>query len=172
MLINVAQMLKQVIGTSRTIELEDSAPMDLTECASKYAGVLQLVRTDKGVLVSGMVNINLNMVCSRCLMPFVQVLNFKFSEEYLPMVDILTGLPLPEMNDPEIFTIDDHHQIDLSEALRQYTIVNIPIKPLCKPYCAGLCPLYGKNLNDGKCGCKSAVINPAWALLKDLEVHQ
>ena len=52
---------------------------------------------------------------------------------------------LPE--DETAFTIDDHHQIDLREAIRQNLVLALPIQPLCREDCKGLCPECGRDLN-------------------------
>ncbi len=74
---------------------------------------------------------------------------------FYPSIDILTGLPqgLPEEDASSSFTIDEHHILDTSEMIRQYCLLAIPMKPLCRVDCAGLCPDCGANLNENKCQC-------------------
>jgi uncharacterized protein len=67
-------------------------------------------------------------------------------------VAILTGEPLPPPEDDAVYMIDGHHEIDLAEAVREHVLLNLPLRPLCRPDCAGLCPVCGKNLNQGPCG--------------------
>ena len=45
----------------------------------------------------------------------------------------------------------------------------LPMKPLCKPDCKGLCPSCGKDLNLGACGCTHETIDPRWEALKALK---
>jgi uncharacterized protein len=80
---------------------------------------------------------------------------------------VVTGMPLP-VPSPDAFTIDAHHILDLSEAVRQYTVINIPMKPLCKPNCAGLCPQCGANRNEAPCQCPQEQGDPRWAVLQQL----
>jgi uncharacterized protein len=80
-----------------------------------------------------------------------------------------TGVTLPPSDDVNAFTIDEHHILDLSEAIRQYALVNTPMKPLCKKECAGICPTCGKNLNEGKCDCPKDNIDPRWSKLAELQ---
>lgn len=41
--------------------------------------------------------------------------------------------------------------------------LNIPVKPLCRPDCKGLCPVCGKDLNLGECECsKKMQVDPRW----------
>ena len=49
----------------------------------------------------------------------------------------------------------------------------LPVKPLCRPDCRGLCPECGKNLNEGACGCSRDSGDPRLAALRQLKVkHQ
>jgi len=53
------------------------------------------------------------------------------------------------------YPLDNQEQfIDLSPEIREEIIVGMPMKPLCKPGCKGLCPKCGHNLNESNCGCK------------------
>jgi len=44
-------------------------------------------------------------------------------------------------------------EMDVSGDLREAVLLNLPVHPLCRETCAGLCPQCGKNLNEGPCGC-------------------
>jgi uncharacterized protein len=103
------------------------------------------------------------------LSKFRQPLKIKFEEEFLPTIDILSGAPLPEPEESGVFIIDEQHILDLTEAARQYSLLAIPMKALCKKDCAGLCPTCGKNLNEGKCRCPSVKIDPRWSKLAELK---
>jgi uncharacterized protein len=39
-------------------------------------------------------------------------------------------------------------QINLAPLVREYMLLEIPISPLCRPDCKGLCPICGENLNE------------------------
>ena len=66
-----------------------------------------------------------------------------------------------------MFTIDDHHILDVSEAVRQYALTAIPLKALCSVNCAGLCQTCGKNLNEGPCQCPPRQMDSRWAKLRE-----
>ena len=68
-----------------------------------------------------------------------------------------TGISLPETDNELIFPIDQNHQLDLREAIRQNLLLALPMQPLCKETCAGLCPQCGKNLNEGSCNCQPPI---------------
>ena len=54
-----------------------------------------------------------------------------------------------------------HEKLDQAhEILREQVLLAIPMKPLCKPECKGLCPRCGVNLNLKDCGCAKEQFNP------------
>jgi uncharacterized protein len=168
MQINVAQQLRSAIGTVREHDVD--LVMDITGYGdnSRIQGRLTLTRTDRGILVEGKLNAELELTCSRCLTPFSYPLTLKIEEEYFPTVDVVSGASLPVPDEPGLFTIDENHELDLTEAVHQYALIAVPMKPLCRPDCAGLCPVCGQNLNLGKCQCKPREADPRWAKLKHL----
>jgi uncharacterized protein len=167
MQINVAQLLKDAQGAVRAIPIDDvyqdeSGPIPVT-------GTLTLTHINQRILVQGKLTLKVRLVCSRCLKPFTCAATLDIEEEYYPTIDINTGVKLPPPDDSGAFTIDEHHVLDLTEAIRQYKMMALPMKPLCREDCAGLCPTCGKNLNDGACGCAQQEIDPRWAELLKLK---
>ena len=107
-------------------------------------------------------------LAARAAVLFVRSLTLDIEEEYFPTTDMVSGAPLALPEEPGYFTIDEHHVLDLTEALRQYALLAIPMRPLCREDCAGLCPTCGHNLNQGACGCSHREIDPRWAKLSKL----
>ena len=64
------------------------------------------------------------------------------------------------------------HMLELSEAVRQIALLAVPMKPLCRLDCAGLCPYCGANLNRGKCQCASCSQKSPWVDLEKLITNQ
>ena len=154
MRLNVAQLLKEPIGSSRTYDIDEQPSDGSEEGIRSVRGQAALLRTDKGVLLTATLDTEVLLTCARCLNPFKHRMTLSIKEEFFATVDINSGAPLPPPDEPGTFTIDARHTIDLNEAVRQYSLVGLPLKPLCREDCAGLCPSCGKNLNDGPCGCE------------------
>ncbi len=169
MQINVSQLLQESVGATREYEIDEVT--DIINDGKKYKvkGVCHLLRIQRSILVKCALNTEVELTCNRCLGLFRYPLNITFEEEFLPTVDISSGAPLPQPEDTGSFTIDEQHTIDLSEAVRQYTVMAVPMKALCDENCAGLCPKCGKNLNQGKCNCPSQEIDPRWIKLTKLQ---
>jgi uncharacterized protein len=167
MQINVSQLLRENIGSTRECEIDEVADIGNGK-ENLFKGRAKLLRTQRGILAGCIFDTNIELECSRCLGPFQYALTLNFEEEYLPTVDVMTGAPLPAPEEASVFTIDKHHILDLTEATRQYTLLAIPIKPLCSDNCAGLCPSCGGNLNEGQCNCSTEDIDPRLSELKKL----
>jgi uncharacterized protein len=103
------------------------------------------------------------------LKPFTCSIPLDIEEEYYPIIDINIGAKLPPPDESGAFTIDERHILDLTEAIRQYKVMALPMKPLCREECAGICPTCGKNLNEGPCDCPSDEADPRWAELLKLK---
>jgi uncharacterized protein len=166
--INVSQQLKAAIGYVREYEIDDVADILGDGLKAEIKGRVKLTRTNRGILVQGTFTTRLPLECSRCLKTFESPLNIKVEEEFFPVIDVNNGTPLEIPDDPASFMIDEHHILDLREVIRQNALLAIPMKPLCREDCAGLCPQCGKDLNEGSCDCNKEVIDPRWAKLAEL----
>lgn len=160
---NVAQLLKEPVGSSRSYQLDENLGRDDINSVN---GEVILIRTNRGILAKGEITASVTGICSRCLRPIDYKVNYDLEDECLPSVSIPEGLALPDQTDN--ITIDENHMLDLSETIRQYTLLTMPVKPLCRPDCAGICPSCGHNLNQGPCQCPSHAYDQRWSKLSCL----
>jgi len=168
MQINVAQQLRAPIGSIRDYEVSDIVDVTGNGNGSLVQGKVSLMRTDRGILVKGRLDTEVELTCSRCLSLFNCPLALNIEEEYFPTIDVVSGASLPLPDELSCFTIDEHHVLDLTEAMRQCALLAIPMKPLCGEDCAGLCPNCGHNLNQGPCNCPPQGVDPRWSELSKL----
>jgi uncharacterized protein len=156
---NVAQLLQSPIGTTRQYEVEEVLPaVDEYELEEPVRGSVKLTRTNRGIYAEARLGTTVRMECSRCLGTVDFPVEVRIREEFFPTVDVITGRAVAvDEQDEEIGRIDEHHDLSLDDSFRQYVLLDLPIQPLCRPDCAGLCPKCGKNLNEGPCDC---VIEP------------
>ena len=61
--------------------------------------------------------------------------------------------------------------IELADVVRETIIAAQPTANYCRDDCKGLCPVCGKNLNDGDCGCERVAVDPRLAALKDFVIE-
>jgi uncharacterized protein len=166
--INVSQLLKSHIGATREYEVDD--PADITGDGSQDSvqGKIKLTRTNRGILVQGDLKTRIPSECGRCLKKFEYPLTFSVEEEFFPVIDVNSGVTLEIPDEPGSFKIDEHHILNLDEAIRQNALLAIPMKPLCRKNCKGICQSCGKDLNKGACGCTADEMDPRWAKLAQL----
>ena len=134
-LINVAQLLKEPIGSTQSYDI--SGMID-EEVEGSVEGKAKLIHTSQGVLVQCELTAEVKLICSRCLDTFLVPISFTAEEEFLPASDVLGDSALSSPEQSEEFTIDDKNILDLSELIRQYALLNLPMKPLCRPDCPGI----------------------------------
>lgn len=170
MIFNVAQLMKSPVGSGAsyeaTIHEEQVQLDDAIKVVGPIEGHARMRRVNQGLFVDGWVDLNLDLECARCLDHFEQPMHVTFEERFYPTVDVVTGTPLPPVDEDDVFPIDGHHQIDLTEAIRQAVLLGVPMVPLCKEDCAGLCTQCGHHLNLGPCGCKEPEVDTRMNVLK------
>jgi uncharacterized protein len=168
---NVAQLVRGAIGQRREYELnEDLSTLDgELRLVEPLTGAIQLTRTSQGILVTGRCETAVELTCDRCLETFVQGITVELEEEFYPSVDP-GETPLDEVSEEdredEALRIDEHHTLDLSEVMRQNLLLVVPVHPICRPDCQGLCPQCGESRNEGLCHCPPDTIDPRWASLQ------
>jgi uncharacterized protein len=102
--------------------------------------------------------------CDRCVDEFDRELKNSFHMLYTS-----------EEADRELYDPDevrlvspDQHEVDIGDDVRQFIMLAVPQKILCKESCAGLCPRCGRNLNRERCTCTVEEIDPRWDKLRGL----
>jgi uncharacterized protein len=112
-----------------------------------------------GVLADGSAGIEWTAICRRCLGPIVGRTDAAFQELYSlhPVAD-------------ETYPIR-HDSVDLELVAREAILLDLPLAPLCRPDCAGLCPTCGADHNVGSCACAPVAADPRWAELDALRAE-
>ena len=170
MIFNVSQLMREHTGATRDYTVDDEICLPLEgEPFARVQGSVHLVRTPRGLVAQAELDAEPVGVCSRCLGPAAIPLHMRVDEEFLPVVDPVTGARVPVPEDGLAFQIDEHHHIDLTDAVRQAAALVEPMAPLCRPDCRGLCPECGADLNVNPCRCE-APTDDRWALLRKLDV--
>jgi uncharacterized protein len=147
---NVAGLLRSTPGTVRTYPVRhETLPIseDL-RLAAPIEGVVRLSRTGRSILARADLETALEGRCGRCLRPVVSPVRVRVEEEALPSVDLDSGRALDVSAEPEVLRLNERHELDLSEPVREAISLAEPVAPLCRPDCRGLCPECGQDLND------------------------
>lgn len=137
--VNVAGLLKGQIGETRSYRLQfDAFEADGEVVARQIEGDVRLTRLRDGVLAHLEVAGLAPMTCARCLRDYDQPFEIAFDEEYRQTVDVRSGAGLDEdVGDEQASLIDENHELDLREPLRQEILIALPMRPDCGPDCPG-----------------------------------
>lgn len=164
---NVAQQLIEGIGSRRIYDVQEVFTFDGGQ-QYPIKGTVDLLRTKRGILVRARLDTSAQGICSRCLEIFRYPVTLELEEEFIATAEADQGVLAESWETETPFIINEDQVLELGEAARQYQILAQPMKPLCRPNCAGLCPQCGANLNRGPCECPSTAFDPRWDALKDL----
>lgn len=135
--VNVATLLQEHVGSSRDFEINDeTVAVPAFGYQRVVNGTLHLMRSERGVLATVSLRLEVPLECARCLEDFRDDIDFDFAEEYVLGSPHPVTRELPEQDDGD-FLIDDHWHLDLSEAVRQYEQSAVPLIALCRTDCPG-----------------------------------
>jgi len=130
---------------------------------------LDITKAGKRVLVEGKIVADAELICGRCLGEFVYPLSIKFRDEVSPVAEYpVEGereLAREEL-DASYYSGDE---IDLDDLVREQVLLALPMKPLCRKDCKGICPECGRDLTEGPCLCRKDRTDPRLAPLQELK---
>jgi len=158
--LNVGYLTNLPLGESREIPFDVPKihlvpDLDLRE----LVGRVHFTRTANGILTQVEMAASLQAECVRCLTDFQLHLKINFTELYAFTKNSIT--------DSELLFPEEGH-IDLGPLVREYMILEKPIRALCKPDCKGLCTICGENLIENACNHEEDSMDPRLAVLKKL----
>ena len=186
-----AQDVNRQIGPEAFADLKDDFKVVGT------TDVVGTVRREKGttVLLEVRVSSVIEVTCSRCLDPFTVPVYVDVTTRFVPPADFAKVTEETAARDGRrragaVDADDDEapigadgedvlglaeyrdEKIDLGEVVREQLYLALPMKPLCREDCKGLCPVCGVNRNRETCTCQQEWVDPRMAALKDWKVRK
>lgn len=141
---NIGFLINQPIGYTREIPFEfKDFLLEEDLITEDLSGVLVLNRTVTGLRLDASFEAFTLSECARCLEEIRLPINTQFEEIFT-----FDNHPLSE----DELIIPEDGNVDFAPYIRDYLFLEIPIRPLCKPDCLGLCDVCGENLNLQNCG--------------------
>jgi len=127
---------------------------------------LRLERDGVEVLVTGELSAAVTQACGRCLEPVPVTITAALDVRLMPRPATADSVELaPDDLDVDFYNKDE---IDVGVLIETETTLAVPMKPLCREECFGLCPVCGGNRNLVQCNCQQRAPDPRLAALKDL----
>jgi len=135
---------------------------------------LQIVPTAGMFQVKGRVEGKAAMTCSRCLGSIQRPLRSSFRLTFsrtIPGEGTDFSKDSHELQADELgVVLFEGDEIDFLDVIQEQIIMAIPMQPLCREDCRGLCARCGANLNEGPCRCPGEDMDPRLAILKQIKL--
>lgn len=157
--INVGFIIHEEVGFAQEIPFDlEKVQIDDLELRN-LIGSITIGRTPQGLVAQGKSTAETTLECVRCLKEFTQEVTWEFTELY--------AFKKKSVSESDLLVPDDA-QIDFAPLMREYALLEIPIKPLHDPDCKGLCIECGQDLNLRDCGHNQDIDDSPFSTLKDL----
>lgn len=128
-------------------------------------------KDEEKVRLAGSVSTELEVPCSRCLEPYRIAVDSPFDLLFLPASSQEAAGEDDRQLDEEAASASfyEDQAIDLAQVVREQFYLALPMKPLCREDCQGLCPVCGTNRNVGTCSCENEWVDPRMDALRRLK---
>jgi uncharacterized protein len=128
-----------------------------------------IYKSNERFRLAGRVDTTLELPCSRCLESMPLPVSAAFELRYQPHTDN-TGEGEREIEEDDLTTaFYENDTIDLGQLMHEQFYLALPMKPLCREDCRGLCPVCGINRNLNECSCATGWEDPRFAALRALK---
>jgi uncharacterized protein len=125
---------------------------------------VELKKSHNQIVLDSTVFVNAEFECDRCTVHFHKLLRADYKMVYLQGVK-----PVESKSDSIVYLSPEADVIDISNDVRDFSMLAVPMKKLCSEDCKGLCYKCGKNLNEGTCTCDKNDTDARWLPLMELK---
>ena len=136
-----------------TIGVPEGSPVELE---------IRLESVTEGIYVSGTAHAALAGECARCLDPLTDEITVEIAELFA-YPDSVTD----ETTDADELPRVADDQVDVEQIVRDALVLDLPLSPLCRPDCAGLCVECGEKWADLAPDHGHETLDPRWAALRE-----
>lgn len=161
LILNVADLLQRPGSRKRVTLQDDSMALgnDLAQVEGPVGLELVLEALDEAsVYVQGAITGSYLAVCRRCLAETSTRFAIPVGEVYQPVG--------PRDDEPGYGLVDE--EIDLNALVTDGVVLQLPLHPLCRDDCRGICPVCGTNRNETECSCEVHDVDARWEALRTL----
>ncbi len=161
--------VSEILDEGLRIEGTTGFPQPFTDSSWTLEAVsLFLERDGDAVLVAGRLAALVPLVCGRCLESFALRVVADVDTRFVPRPSVLRDERVELTSDELELDFYNEDLLDLNRLIQTETMLGLPMKPLCRQDCRGLCPVCGGNRNVTPCACDVRLPDPRLAALKTL----
>ena len=169
MLLDLNRIRAGVDRVTRRFEPSEFTGDDQFKVVAPVALDVEIAKDARKVRLTGQIQTTLSTDCSRCLEPFSIDVDAAIDSMFLP-----ASANKAEADDEvaaEDLGVSYYRDdiIDLGEMMREQFYLTLPMKPLCRPDCLGLCPVCGINRNRETCACQTEWVDPRLDALRQFK---
>ena len=155
---------QQLDGTPESLTL----PTDEGTFAKPIHVDVTITKTGGNLVLQTEISTEVTFPCSRCLVDYDEHITCQVDVLYEKTERVLSDTDDVEENDDVEVLGYDTKEIDIGRRMEEALCLAMPLKPLCREACKGLCPLCGKDLNQTTCNCRTDSVDPRWQTLKEM----
>jgi uncharacterized protein len=168
----MAIKINDILPEGLTLELAQKLDVfDEGTASTRFTANLDIKPSGKGLFhITGRVQSDVVLECSRCLKDFSYHVETELSIELAPMKTLGTS-PEHELDRSELdMEFYQGEEIEPLDFIKEQILISLPMVPLHRPDCKGLCAVCGTDLNEGDCGCRKDGLEGfgAFSALRDL----
>jgi uncharacterized protein len=170
MFIDINKIDEDGLSFDRTLDLSDLD--DGTDQAISIGEVHlrgRIVRNGRVANLAGRLDAKVRLSCARCLEPFDVTVGGEFALRLIADEPGPEAGRVPDADGDEALFHAPEGRVDLREIATEQIYLSLPMKPVCREDCKGLCPACGANRNVDECGCPQEPEDPRLAPLRDLK---
>ena len=158
-------------GNTRTYQRTIGAPAEPSRLGLDTIAVpagepieldVRLESVTEGIYVSGTVQAALTGECARCLDELTDEVEVEVSELFA-YPDSVTDETTDEDELPRVV----NEMVDVEQTVRDAVVLALPLAPLCRPDCPGLCPECGEKWADLAPDHGHETLDPRWVALRE-----
>jgi len=126
-------------------------------------------RGERGIELRARFDARVRLGCSRCLEPYETDLGADVELTLVPDAVELAAEDSEVSEADALLFYAEAGRVELDAVAREQIYLNLPLKPVCRADCRGLCPTCGENRNRIECGCRSEGVDPRLAPLLEFK---
>ncbi len=129
-----------------------------------------LTHTSPDFLLQLQLHYDQTVACNRCLKPVRQPVENRIDLVVVERTRRREGPDAEELEAQELGLVEvEGGGFESRPLIEEQVELGLPMKPLCREDCAGLCPQCGQDWNEGRCACVHEKVDPRWAALAMLK---